>query len=140
MWDVLIIHPTRRDFVRPADNKRSAKRGLHRRKIRTTPRTTAAFRRVRRLRPVIAGENDHRTLFDIRFLDGVEYLARPKVHLGDAVGPIAIACLARKLRIWVCLHVNRRDETYAKYGSPALAFSLDECNGAVVISFSMARR
>src|SRR5262249_28162846 len=105
--DDLIIHLTRWNFAGPADDEWGAKRGLHRSDIRTTPWTTVSLPGVRRLRAVIAGENDDGIIFDTRFLDGIEDLARAIVHLGEAVGPIAIPGPARELRIRQRRHVNQ---------------------------------
>ena len=59
----LIIHSTHGYFAWPANDEWRAKRGFHGSEIRATPRTTVALPRVRRLRAVVARENQDRVFF-----------------------------------------------------------------------------
>src|SRR5262249_23090432 len=97
--DNLIAHPGGRDLVRPTDDAWRAQRGFHGSEIRATPWTTVALPGVCPLRPVVAGENDNRIVFNSRVFDRVEDLASRIIHFGQAVGPGAIPRLAVELRI-----------------------------------------
>src|SRR5262245_6500575 len=47
-----------------------------------------------RLWTVVAGKDDNRVLFDACFLDRVQNLSSAVVHLGQTIGPIAVARFA----------------------------------------------
>ena len=81
------------------------------------------------LRTVITGENHDRIVFNAAFFDGVQDLPRSKVHLGEAVGPIAVPGLAHELRIRQCRHVNQRKGNVGEKRLARARILLDECNG-----------
>jgi len=64
---------------------------------------------MRRLRPVVAGKDDQRVVFDAQFLDGIQNLPDPVVHFGEAVSPVAVACPAANAglgRVGRCISEN----------------------------------
>ena len=83
-----------------------------------------------RLWAIIAGKDDERVVFDARFLDRVQDLASAMVHLGEAIGPIAVAGFAGELRIGQCGHVHERERDVGKERFPSRRVSFDEINGA----------
>ena len=73
---------------------------------------------------------DQRVVFDAGFLDGVEDLAGAVVHLGQAIGPIAVAGLAGELRIGQRRHVNQRERNVGIERLGRRRVALDELHGA----------
>ena len=128
--DDLIAHAAGGDFARPADDERRAKRGLHGGEIGATPRTTVALPGMSGLRAVVAGEDDDRVVFDAGLFDRVEDLAGAIVHLGEAIGPIAVAGLARELGIRQGRHVNQRERDVGEKRLARARVFLDELDGA----------
>src|SRR5215470_9247595 len=104
----LIADTARGNFAWPADGEGCPQRGLHGREVRAPPRTAVAFPRVSSLWAVVAGENDDGIVFNAGFFDRIEDLARTIVHLGKAIGPIAVSGSAGELRMGYRWHVKER--------------------------------
>src|SRR5262249_56655896 len=79
------------------------------REIRTAPWPAVTLPRVGCLWTVVAGKDDNRVLFDAGFLDRVQNLSSAVVHLGQTIGPIAVARFASELRIWQRWKVEQRE-------------------------------
>src|SRR5215469_8704741 len=92
----------------PADGEWCAERGLHGSEVCAPPRAAVAFPRVSGLRAVVASEDDDGIVFDPGLFDRIEDLARTIVHLGEAIGPIAVSGFAGELPIRQCWHVKER--------------------------------
>ena len=105
----LIADAARGNLAGPTDGEWRPQRGLHGSEVCTSPRAAVAFPRVSGLWTVVAGEDDDGIVFDAGFFDRIEDLARTIVHLGKAVGPIAVAGSAGELGIRQCGHVKERE-------------------------------
>ncbi len=109
MWTISLL--TRPAGTLPGQRMMNGARSEPSIAVKYVPRhgPLSALPGIGRLRAVVAGENDQRVVFDAGFLDGVEDLAGAVVHLGEAIGPIAVAGFAGELRIGQRRHVNQRE-------------------------------
>jgi len=81
------------------------------------------------LRAVIAGKDDNGVTFDARIFDRIQNLPGAVVHLGQAIGPIAVSSFSDELGIWQRRHMNHR---LGNIGIERLAgIVLDELYGVI---------
>src|SRR5262249_1298354 len=102
----------------------------HRREIRATPWSAVTIPRMGRLWAVVASKYDNRVLFDAYFLDRVQNLSSTVVHLGQTIGPIAIARFAGELRIWQRRKMEQRERNVCIERFARVRVALDKIHSA----------
>jgi hypothetical protein len=127
----LVRYTTGRNFSRPANDEGGAERGLHRREVSSAPRTSVTLPWIGTFGTVIAGEDDDGLVINTGLVDGVEDLSGPVVHLGEGVGPVAVAGIADEVRMRKDGHVDHGGRYVGVEGLVCGGVALDEVDGAV---------
>ena len=95
----LVADASGRHLARPADHERHADAAFPGSEVLALPRSRPSIPVPDEFGPVVAGENHDGVVADAEPVHGIEHLADIVIHLGQHVGPVAVAGLAGECRI-----------------------------------------